>query len=183
MSAYATDSMRHDGDITDDRTLRLTVPEAGEALGISAEAVRQRIKRRTLTPEKDIDGSVFVLLDADRLRHNVDNGQPNTDRTSDITLMQAHLDSMQEQVGYLKEALRARDEDLKRKDTIIMTMAQRIPELESASESRESPIKASDEQDNGARIALVTAPGCVAFLVSSGASRLAGFRVAYKGSE
>jgi len=60
--------MRHDGDSTDDRTKKLTVSEAAGALGISAEAVRQRIKRGTIDTEKDVGGTVYVLIDADRTR-------------------------------------------------------------------------------------------------------------------
>jgi hypothetical protein len=136
--------MRHDGDITADRTLRLTVPEAGAALGISGEAVRQRIKRGTLTIEKDGDGSVFVLLDADRTRYNADR---TNDRTNDLSLMQAHLDSMQEQVGYLKTVIQVRDEELRRKDHIIAALTERIPELEPARDVRESPVNASEDED------------------------------------
>src|ERR671911_684721 len=55
---------------------RLTVPEAARALGISPEAIRNRLSRRTLNSVKE-DGTVYVLLEADRLRH--------TDDTSDGT--------------------------------------------------------------------------------------------------
>ena len=43
---------------------RLTVPEAAELLGITAEAVRMRIKRGTLHSERR-DGRVFVVLGPD----------------------------------------------------------------------------------------------------------------------
>src|SRR5215218_10841400 len=46
-------------------TLRLPVNEAAAVLGISTEATRQRVKRGTLPTERDEDGNVFVLLDAD----------------------------------------------------------------------------------------------------------------------
>jgi hypothetical protein len=59
LMSYAADRMRHDADRTTDRMLRLTVPEAAGAMGISAEAVRQRIKRGTLTTEKDASGTVY----------------------------------------------------------------------------------------------------------------------------
>src|SRR5215217_6315598 len=86
-------NMRHDADITNDNTLlRLTVPEAAEVLGISAEAVRQLFINGTATTEKEDDGSVFVLLDADSTRHNADRSvDRSSDRTGDLSLMQAHL--------------------------------------------------------------------------------------------
>ena len=72
-----------------------------------------------------------------------------TDMSHDISLMQAHLDSMQEQVGYLKSVIQTRDEELRRKDHIIAALTERIPELEAASneppEAREAPQTASEE--------------------------------------
>jgi hypothetical protein len=40
------------------------VAEAADALGISAEAVRMRVRRGTLRSEH-VEGTVYVLLDAD----------------------------------------------------------------------------------------------------------------------
>ncbi len=51
--------------------LRLTVPDAAKALGISPEAVRNRLSRGTLESMKE-DGSVYVLLPADRAQHTGD---------------------------------------------------------------------------------------------------------------
>jgi hypothetical protein len=50
------------------QTVRLTVPEAAEHLGITVEAVRGRIKRQTLRSVKDENGAVHVLLDASQSR-------------------------------------------------------------------------------------------------------------------
>ena len=46
--------------------------EAAKILGITPEAVRQRLKRGTLAKEKAPDGTVYVLLYTDQDRHNVD---------------------------------------------------------------------------------------------------------------
>jgi hypothetical protein len=50
---------------------RLTVPEAARQLGISPEAVRNRLSRGTLRSVKE-SGTVYMLLEADRTRHNAD---------------------------------------------------------------------------------------------------------------
>ena len=39
--------------------------------------------------------------------------------------------------------------EVERKDTILMTLAQRVPELEASSETRESPQMPSEQQGNG----------------------------------
>src|SRR5215216_479754 len=88
---YAGDRMRHDGDRTTDSTMRLTVPQAAGVMGISAEAVRQRIKRGTLTTEKDANGTVIVLLDADSTRTNGDRSSDSTHTNDDSTALVEEL--------------------------------------------------------------------------------------------
>src|ERR687886_3124380 len=134
--------MRHERDTTGDSIMRLTVPAAAGALGISAEAVRQRIKRGTLPTEKDAYGTVFVLLDAARTRTSADS-------TTDRTLMQRQLDSMQEQITFLRAELVTRNEELRRKDHIIAALTERIPHIEAPREPRESPPEASTERGKG----------------------------------
>jgi hypothetical protein len=57
-------------DIPPDR-LRLTVPDAARVLGISPEAVRNRLSRGTLESIKD-QGTVYVLMYRDMVRHTAD---------------------------------------------------------------------------------------------------------------
>ena len=100
---YAGDRMQPNADrttdSTTDSTLRLTVPEAAGVMGIIAEAVRQRIKRGTLTTEKDASGSVFVLLDGDRTRTD---GDRTTDTTGDSTPL---VEEVRDRVRSLKAQL------------------------------------------------------------------------------
>ena len=70
MLFYAVDMAQSNNDIPTD-ILRLTVPEAAQALGISPEAVRNRLSRGTLPSAKE-DGTVYVLLEADSARHTDD---------------------------------------------------------------------------------------------------------------
>jgi hypothetical protein len=56
---------------------------------------------------------------------------------------------MRDQIDTLKREVEDWKEEARRKDTIIMTMAQRIPELEPASEPRESPTEAAEEPGKG----------------------------------
>ncbi len=151
------DGTRHATDTVTDMSSplrRATVEEAAKILGTSENAVRKRIERGTLPSEK-VDGVRYVLLlDSDMPQHAADTADDSvTDMSAnvshDIALMQAHLDSMQEQVGYLKAVIHTRDEELRRKDHIIAALTERIPELEPAreevSEQRESPTADSEE--------------------------------------
>ena len=121
------------------------MPEAAEQLGITAEAVRMRIKRGTLRSERQA-GRVFVLLGPDRpTEHTTERTEPTEDRTAEL------IATLQEQLAEEREARR-------RADTIIAQLARAneeqartIRELEAPSESlseaRESPETAKEEPD------------------------------------
>ena len=146
--------MRQDGDRTGDRTMRLTVHEAAGAMGISAEAVRQRIKRGTLETKKDPNGTVRVLLDADRTRNDArTDGDRTTDRTADQALITAHLDHLEQEVAFLRAELQRREQDhreeSRRKDHLLAAALERVPQLEAPAspESREAPQTAAEEPE------------------------------------
>jgi hypothetical protein len=117
-----------------EQTERLTVAEAADALGISAEAVRMRVRRGTLRTER-VEGTVYVLLD--RRRH--DRTRPHADATSDRTSGRDELVSqLRDEIVYLREENR-------RKDHLLAAALERIPPALEApqsapAEARESPV-------------------------------------------
>jgi len=124
---------------------RTTVAQAAEVLGISAEAVRGRIRRGTLPVERE-GGAVYVLLShqaADRT--TTDQPRTTADQSTDRTdLLIAEL---QDRVRSLEEANRENRR-------IIAALTQRIPEIEApaqstaaseATEPRESPTEATEQ--------------------------------------
>jgi hypothetical protein len=126
----------------DGTNVRMTVAQAAQALGISAEAVRQRVRRGTLPTEKSEDGTVFVLVDTERTRTDADG---TGDGTTDTAFIEAHLNHALDEVRFLRKELATRNEELRRKDHIIAALTERIPELEAPPEPRESPETASEE--------------------------------------
>ncbi len=136
---------------------RYTVPEAAHALGISPEAVRNRLSRGTLESIKE-NGTVYVLLTVDMVRHTADR---STDRPGGTS---RHIDgtpddpsslisAKEETISVLKaqlEAERAASGELRR---IVAGLVQRVPELEpakdSSSEAPEPPITASEGAHKG----------------------------------
>ena len=115
---------------------RTTVAEAARLLGISAEAVRGRIRRGTLPVERE-EGTVYVLLegvaedrtDADRPRTTGD--QPGDRPQSDSAAL---ISQMRGEVAYLREQLAEEREARRRADTLLAQLMQRIPELEPPAE-------------------------------------------------
>jgi predicted transcriptional regulator len=125
---------------------RLTVHEAAEVLGITPEAVRGRIQRGTLHKEKGEDGSVFVRLNADQMQSTadktVDESQLTANEPSDESLL---IEALRERIEHLSRIIETRDEEIRRRDTILLSLTQRLPELELAAEPRETPETATPE--------------------------------------
>jgi hypothetical protein len=128
---------------------RVTVQEAARLLDTTVEGVRSRIKRGTLAKEKDEDGAVYVLLDADQASPGSDwAADQTTDRAAaQKTRTDELIAELRSQNEHLRNELFIRNEELKRKDTILMTMAQRIPELEPAQGRPESHVTGPETPD------------------------------------
>jgi hypothetical protein len=119
--------------VADERTgdeRRTTVSEAAEILGISAEAVRGRIRRGTIPVERE-GGTVYVLIEEPKdHRTTGDQSRTTDDRPGDRTdLLIAEL---QDRVRSLEEANRENRR-------IIAALTSRIPAIEAPAEEREPP--------------------------------------------
>jgi Helix-turn-helix domain len=127
--------------VKDDRTedeRRTTVSEAAEILGISAEAVRGRIRRGTIPVVRE-GGTVYVLIEGTE-RHRTTGDQSRTigDQPGDRTdLLIAEL---QDRVRSLEEANRENRR-------IIAALTSRIPAIEAPSDERESPETVEGEPE------------------------------------
>ncbi len=114
---------------------RVTVPDAADALGITVEAVRGRIKRGKLGHVKD-GGTVYVLLPLDQTRPAKTSHQPDNDRITDQSKL---IEVLEAQVEDLRGRLDHADEANRENRRIIAGLVQRIPELEAAPEPRDEP--------------------------------------------
>jgi hypothetical protein len=114
------------------------VAEAAEILGISAEAVRGRIRRGTLPVERE-SGTVYVLLDhPSEDRTTADQPRTTGDQPDDRTdLLIAEL---QDRVRSLEEANRENRR-------IIAALTSRIPAIEAPQEATETPETVEGEPE------------------------------------
>jgi hypothetical protein len=92
---------------------------------------------------------VYVYIDSyEDTSKNVRDQRIDTDTSTGAYTL---IESMQDQIETLKREVEDWKEEARRKDAIIMTMAQRIPELEPAKEPspepRESPETPSEDED------------------------------------
>ncbi|PLS87663.1 MAG: hypothetical protein CYG60_00680 [Actinobacteria bacterium] len=115
---------------------RMTVAEAADRLGVKEQAVRKRIQRGTIEYDKDEDGRVYVYVDPP------DNGakfEVNGNGTGDSTDTYTLTEALREQIDQLRRDVEDWKEEARRKDTIIMSLTQRIPELEAPREAPQTP--------------------------------------------
>ena len=116
------------------RTDRVTVAEAAVRLGVKEQAIRKRIQRGTLVHDKDGNGRVYVYLDT----------QDRATGTGTDAGISTLVQSLQEQIAYLRQEAEDWKEEASRKDTIIMSLTQRIPELEAPAKPREASDAAQE---------------------------------------
>jgi hypothetical protein len=118
------------------------VPEAADALGVTVDAIRSRVKRETIAHVRE-GGRVYVLLGTDQARPGHDQGEDRPGESSTlISQMQARIDSLE---GQLDEA-NERDRENRR---IIAALTSRIPAIEAPSDERGSPQDAEEQQSSG----------------------------------
>lgn len=128
---------------------RHTVKEAAEVLGTTIDAIRGRIRRGTLDSVK-LDGVVYVLLDATNREEQSDQSETGIVDGRQLTSNQAGLaEDQSELVGDLRDQIDWLRREVERKDTIIMSLTQRIPELEAPLETRDVSETASHRSDRG----------------------------------
>ena len=101
--------------------------EASKLLGISREALRKRAARGTIDAHKDANGRWLIVLD------NGLDDQPDSGLDTSRTL----LDTMEREIEYLRR-------ENERKDHIIMTLVQRVPQLEAPRQDHQ--VKQEDDQ-------------------------------------
>ena len=120
---------------------RVTVPEAAEMLGVTQSAIRKRVHRGTIPWDKDHEGRIYVYVEPSEMRPETRGGEARD--TSAGQSGEELVEAYRDQVEFLRR-------ELERKDTLFMSLMQRVPELEpakgSSSEIRETPVDPSAEQ-------------------------------------
>jgi predicted transcriptional regulator len=111
---------------------RLTLQDAAQELGITPDALRQRIRRGQYHSTKE-EGRVYVYLNLDRTEteHNESNAL--------ISEIQARVQLLEQEL----ERAHERDRENRR---IIAALTQRIPEIEAPSEPTESSETATEQE-------------------------------------
>jgi hypothetical protein len=124
---------------------RVSVYRAAEVMGVTVDAIRKRISRGTIPHERDEDGRVWVLLDADQdAASNVqDTDRPRSDSAALISEMRDRIASLEHQ---LEQERQANSEHRR----LLAAALERIPpQLEAPSETSEAAETADEQQGRG----------------------------------
>jgi hypothetical protein len=120
------------------------VTEAADALGLTVDAVRSRIKRGTIAHERK-GGRVYVLLGADQPRPG---HAQDTDQVSDQGTTESE-DRTAELIDTLREQLQAERQAHAEARRLLAAALERIPAIEAPPDERESPETPEEQQDRG----------------------------------
>ena len=116
---------------------RVDVKQAAEALGISSEGVRQRIRRGSIASEKDTGGRVYVFIDEEAT-----NGTPYEPSTDDV------VSRLENEVKFLRKELATRDAEIQRRDAVLLSLSEGLKVLNPppvSPEVRDSSVTPSEE--------------------------------------
>ena len=111
--------------------------QAAEALGISSEGIRQRIRRGSLESEKDTDGRVYVFIDEEAA-----NGTPYEPSTDDV------VSRLENEVEFLRKELATRDAEIQRRDAVLLSLSEGLKAVNPppvSPEVRDSSVTTSEE--------------------------------------
>lgn len=139
----------------------IPIAEAARLLGLSTEAVRKRIARRSLRGYKR-GRQWHVLLDAElsgqsaavsghsSLASSQSGGKPDQNGLpsgqsglSENNAYKVLVDTLRDEIAFLRQQLQAREEELRRKDTLMASLTQRLPALPDRNLREDQPIGAS----------------------------------------
>ena len=120
------------------QTIRVSVEEAATLLGIEKGSVKKRIQRGKIRSEKDANGTTWVYVDRSETVRDESEARSEANRDELV----AELRRTNE---LLREVITIRDEEIRRRDTIIMNMTEAMkalnpPAPEDSSEAREPDV-------------------------------------------
>jgi hypothetical protein len=125
----------------------ITVANAASILGVSKQAIRQRIYRDTIPHRKDPDGTVFVRITEYNSETNGESHAENIGYAEDAS--RELLDELKDRIAFLQRQLETEQPASAELRRIVAGLVQRVPELEPAREAslepRDAPETAAEE--------------------------------------
>ena len=133
----------------------VTIKEAAERLGVSEQAVRQRIRRKTL-PAQRLDGKLYVVLSAgyDADTSSPSHGHDGVDARVASVVRDAYTElvtQLRRENELLREQLSVKDGQLQANQVIMAQLAERVRALPAPREEPAQPKEQTPENPMPAR--------------------------------
>jgi hypothetical protein len=120
------------------QSIRLSVPQAAERLGITQDAVRKRIKRGYIEWEKDEDGRLYVWVNpAETAKETSSETSSETSKDVDDAVLLDYVETLKGRIQHLEEESR-------RKDHLLAAALERIPAIEAPQDAPSETRDASE---------------------------------------
>jgi len=128
----------------------VAVDEAARHLGLTVDAVRKRVQRGQIAYKKDEAGRVWIILDEDETLQDESPDTTGQDAGAHAEL----IEELRRTNELLREVITTRDEEIRRRDTIIMNMTETMkalnpPAPEDSSGAREPPESSGPTNELG----------------------------------
>ena len=131
---------------------RLTVAQAADAMGVTVDAIRARIKRETIEHVRE-GGRVYVILVTDQgaTKRVQDHAQGSDQQLSDegVDYRDELVEELRGQVDYLQGIIGTRDRELSEMRRLLAGALERIPEIEAPRDSPPEPRDAPETASEG----------------------------------
>lgn len=121
---------------------RVPLREGAQLLGVSKDAVRQRIRRGTIRSEKGEDGRVYVYVDASPDAVHGQDQATHGDSSAGTDLV---VDELRDRIRYLERQVEEERNARYRADELLARLMDRVPQLEPPSEPPGEPTAATVE--------------------------------------
>ena len=142
---------RHTGQHTGRHTgRRLTVAQAADALGVTVDAIRSRIKRDSIGHVRE-GGRVYVVLGDDQGTTSTDQG--GDQGSARLSAQAALVEGLRDQVTYMRRQLAEEREARRRADTILAQLSQANAEQARTIRTLEGPGEPSEQRESPETVA------------------------------
>jgi len=122
----------------------MTTKEAADALGVTVDALRSRIRRGNIQSDKDPDGRVYVWLSDDEAELGVGESEVQGEAHREL------VEELRDRVGSLERQLEAERQAHAEARRIMAGLVERIPAIEAPAQAPSGEtVEASEEAPRG----------------------------------
>jgi hypothetical protein len=139
----------------------VTVDEATRHLGLTVDAVRKRVQRWQIAHEKYRAGRVWIILYCPDTASTVQDESPENTGQADalIAAKDETIEELRDRVRRFEREVDTRNEEIRRRDQLLVAALERIPAIEAPQEATEATETVSEEPESAALVGVLEIRG------------------------